>query len=45
MMGSIDERRPIQITANEGKHPLLGTELLDNRILHINYRLKTLTLD
>lgn len=39
------ERRPIQIIANDGRYPLLGTELLENRILHIDYRMRTLTLD
>ncbi|MFM7164751.1 MAG: clan AA aspartic protease [Planctomycetaceae bacterium] len=39
------ERRPIQIIANDGRYPLLGTELLENRILHIDYRMRTLSLD
>lgn len=39
------ERRPIHIIANDGRYPLLGTELLGDRILHIDCRMKTLTLD
>ena len=39
------ERRPLQVIANEGRIPLLGTGLLDQRILHVDYRMKTLSLD
>jgi clan AA aspartic protease len=35
----------VQVIANDGKMPLLGTELLANRILHVDYAARTLTLD
>ena len=39
------EKRPLQVIANDGRFPLLGTGLLEQRVLHIDYRAKTLTLD
>ena len=39
------ERTPVQVIANEGKFPLLGTGLLDGRALSINYVTKQLSLD
>jgi len=36
---------PAQVIANEGKFPLLGTELLSARTLHIDYANHRLTLD
>lgn len=35
---------PLQVIANDGKFPLLGTQLLAGRSLHIEYGLKTLNL-
>jgi clan AA aspartic protease len=35
---------PLQVIANDGKTPLLGTALLDSHILHIDYASKQLTL-
>ena len=35
---------PLQVIANEGKFPLLGTGLLAGRTLHIEYAGKRLTL-
>ena len=39
------ERVPVQVIANEGKFPLLGTELLAGRELSISYVTKELRLD
>jgi clan AA aspartic protease len=39
------ERIPVQVIANEGKYPLLGTGLLERRQLSINYVTKELSLD
>lgn len=39
------EVTPLQVIANDGKLPLLGTGLLDHRVLHIDYKAKTLTLE
>ena len=39
------QRMPLQVIANDGRFPLLGTGLLDQRILHVNYRLRTVVLD
>ncbi len=39
------ERVPQQVIANDGKFPLLGTGLLDRRVLHIDYVAKELSLD
>jgi hypothetical protein len=36
---------PLQVIANDGKLALLGTGLLEERILHIDYGRKQLTLD
>jgi clan AA aspartic protease len=33
-----------QVVANEGRHPLLGTMLLDGHDLHISYKCRTVTL-
>ena len=38
-------RVPLQVVANKGRFPLLGTGLLDQRILHIDYVKNTLALD
>lgn len=37
-------RIPVQVIANAGKLPLLGTELLDGHVLHIDYVQNTLSL-
>ncbi len=39
------KRVPLQVIANDGRFPLLGTGLLEQRVLHIDYARKTLTLD
>jgi len=39
------QRMPVQVIANEGKYPLLGTGLLEQRILHIDYISQELRLD
>ncbi|HEV8061124.1 MAG TPA: hypothetical protein VGP68_14690 [Gemmataceae bacterium] len=36
---------PFQVIANDGKLPLLGTGLLEKRVLHIDYLNKRLNLD
>jgi predicted aspartyl protease len=36
---------PLQVVANEGILPLLGTELLKNHVLHIDYVEKKLMLN
>lgn len=36
---------PAQVIANDGKFPLLGTGLLKNRVLNIDYVAKKLSLD
>ena len=36
---------PAQVIANDGKLPLLGTELLSSRVLHVDYVNRHLTLD
>ncbi len=36
---------PLQVIANDGRFPLLGTGLLESRILHIDYRMKTVILE
>lgn len=38
-------RTPVQVIANEGKIPLLGTGLLEGRVLHINYSDKQVSID
>lgn len=35
----------LQVIANKGKFPLLGTGLLDGRVFHVDYANKELTLD
>jgi clan AA aspartic protease len=40
-----EQRIPVQVIANEGKYPLLGTGLLERRVLHIDYGAKELRLD
>lgn len=39
------QRLPLQVIANDGKFPLLGTGMLEQRVLVIDYRMKTVTLD
>ena len=34
-----------QVVANDGKLPLIGTELLASRVLHIDYASRRLSLD
>jgi clan AA aspartic protease len=41
----LGRRMPLQVVANEGKFPLLGTGLLEQRILHVDYVKKTLALE
>ena len=36
---------PLQVIANDGRFPLLGTGLLQQRILHVDYRMQIVTLD
>jgi clan AA aspartic protease len=38
------KRVPLQVIANDGRFPLLGTEMLFDRVLHIDYRQKQLSL-
>jgi clan AA aspartic protease len=38
-------RLPLQVIANEGRFPLLGTGLLEQRVLHIDYAKKELSLE
>ena len=38
-------RFPLQVIANEGRFPLLGTGLLEQRVLHIDYATKDLSLE
>ncbi len=40
-----DQRIPVQVIANDGKYPLSGTGLLEQRVLHIDYGAKELRLD
>ena len=39
------EHMPVQVIANEGRFPLLGTQLLDGRELRISYVANRLSLD
>ena len=39
------KRLPLQVVANEGRFPLLGTGLLEQCELHIDYVAKTLALN
>lgn len=41
----LGERIPLQVIANNGRFPLLGTGLLEQRVLHIDYVKKSLSLD
>jgi len=36
---------PLQVIANDGKLPLLGTGLLENHVLHVDYANKELRID
>lgn len=36
---------PLQVIANEGKLPLLGTALLESHVLHVDYVNKELSID
>jgi clan AA aspartic protease len=38
-------RIPMQVIANEGRFPLLGTGLLEQRVLHIDYSQELLSPD
>jgi len=40
-----DQSIPIQVVANDGKLPLLGTSLLDGHVLHVDYLRNDLTLN
>lgn len=40
-----DRRIPAQVIGNDGKLPLLGTALLDGRVLNVDYLQKELTLN
>lgn len=37
-------RAPLQVIANDGRFPLLGTGLLEGRVLHVDYVTKQLSL-
>lgn len=39
------DRKALQVIANDGTFPLLGTGLLERRVLHIDYAQRSLTLD
>ncbi len=39
------QRIPVQVIANDGKYPLLGTGLLERRVLHIDYAAQELRLN
>ena len=39
------ELLPLQVIANDGRFPLLGTGLLDQHVLCVNYHQRSLTLD
>lgn len=39
------DRLPIQVIANDGRYPLLGTGLLEQRVLQIDYQKKSVLLD
>ena len=36
---------PLQVIANDGRFPLLGTGLLDQHVLCVNYQQRSLTLE
>jgi len=40
-----DQRIPVQVIANDGKYPLLGTGLLEQRVLHVDFASQELRLD
>ena len=37
--------RPLQVVANDGQFPLLGTGLLDERVLHVDYAKNEVSLE
>jgi clan AA aspartic protease len=39
------KRMPLQVVANDGRFPLLGTGLLERHVLHVDYVRRSLTLD
>ncbi len=39
------ELKPLQVIANEGQMPLVGTELLDGHLLQVDYRQDSVSLD
>lgn len=39
------EKLPLQVIAKDGRFPLLGTSLLERRVLHIDYQKKRVSLD
>jgi len=48
VIGNVDNKSRALLgipIANDGEHPLLGTGLLDRRILHIDYAAQKLSLD
>lgn len=38
------ERIPLQVIANQGLYPLLGTGMLEHRVLHVDYANRQLSL-
>ncbi len=38
------EPRALQVIANDGRFPLLGTGLMDGHILHVDFRERTVTI-
>ncbi len=39
------QQLPLQVIANDGRYPLLGTALFEDRVLHIDYRQRVVQLD
>lgn len=39
------DRVALQVIANDGQFPLLGTGLLERRVLHVDYAKKELSLE
>lgn len=39
------DRKALQVIANEGRFPLVGTGLLDGRVLHVDYVAREVTLE
>jgi predicted aspartyl protease len=39
------DRLALQVIANEGSFPLLGTGLLNRRVLHVDYAARTVALE